>query len=152
VRSFLASVLCLAALAAGAGEATAAPLPPAHDFAMNYERSGGFAPSTESLRVSPGGFAVATSGGTRAGERKVRFRLGVRRIRSLQLGLRRAHLASIPPGKGGCADCFLYSLDYEGASLELEEVDVPPRLAAAFGQIEEVISAHTIPPNARAGR
>jgi hypothetical protein len=152
VRSFVVSIFCLVALAAGVGEAAAAPLPPVHDFALSYERGGGLAPSTQSLRVRPGGRAVAESSGGRAGERRVSFHLGARRIRSLQQGLRRAHLGSIPPGKGGCADCFLYSITYGGMTVVLEEVDVPPRLAAVFGQIEAIISSHTIPPNARAGR
>jgi hypothetical protein len=150
MRALVASALCLAAFAVGAGEAAAAPLPPAHDFALTYERGGGFAPSIQSLRVTPGGSATARSEGTRAGEQRASFRLGVRRIRSLQRGLRAAHLASIPKGQGGCADCFLYSLTYEGTTLELEEVDVPPSLARVFGEIEAVITAHTVPPNARA--
>jgi hypothetical protein len=152
MRALVASVLCLVALAAGVGEASAAPLPPVHDFALTYERSGGFAPSIQSLRVTPGRLATARSDGTRAGEQRASFRLGARRIRSLQRDLRAAHLGSIPKGQGGCADCFLYSIAYEGARLELEEVDVPPRLARVFGEIEAVITAHTVPPNARVDR
>jgi hypothetical protein len=153
VRFFAATILGLMAFAAAAGGATtAAQLPPAGDFALVYERSGGLAASTQSLRVSHGGSAVAASSGTRAGEQRAKFRLGGRRIRSLQRGLLRADLGSIHERQGGCADCYVYSITYEGSSLELEETEVQPRLHAVIGEIEAVISAHTIPPNARVGR
>ena len=152
MRLVLASICCALALVAGGVAAAApAPLPPAKDFALTFERGGGFAPAPTSLTVSPGGSAVATTTGTRAGERKVRFQLGPRRIRSLQRSLRRADLGSIDAGKGGCADCFVYSITYEGDSVELEEVDVPTRLEGAIEEIETVIANHTIPPNARLG-
>jgi hypothetical protein len=150
MRLVLATIVCGLALATGAAAATA-PLPPVKDFALTYERGGGFAPAPTGLTVTPGGHAVATTTGTRAGERKVKFQLGARRIRSLQRGLRRADLGSIQPGKGGCADCFIYSLAYEGDFVELEETDVPPRLGEVIDAIEAIISAHTIPPNARVG-
>jgi hypothetical protein len=153
MRLLVATILCgMATAACGASAAPAtAPLPPTHDFALVYERSGGLAASTESLRVAPGGSAVAATSGTRAGERRVRFQLGERRIRALQRGLRRADLGSISERQGGCADCYIYSITYEGISLELEETEVPPRLRAVFGQIETIVSTHTIPPNARLG-
>jgi hypothetical protein len=144
------------AFAASAGEAAAtsatAELPRVRDFALVYERGGGLAASTQSLRVSPGGLAIAESSGTRAGERRVKFHLGGRRIRSLQRDLSSADLGSIPERQGGCADCYVYSITYEGASLELEETEVPARLRTVFGEIEAIITAHTIPPAARAGR
>jgi hypothetical protein len=152
MRLVLATISCaLALVAGGVAAAATAPLPPAKDFALTYERGGGFAPAPVSLTVSPGGRAVATTTGTRAGERRVRFQLGERRIRLLQRSLRRADLGSIHPGKGGCADCFIYSITYEGDFLEIEEADAPTRLQDAIAEIETVISNHTIPPNARLG-
>jgi hypothetical protein len=152
MRLVLASISCaLVLVAGGVAAAATAPLPPAKDFALTFERGGGFAPAPTSLTVRPGGSAVATTTGTRTGERKVKFQLGPRRIRSLQRSLRRANLGSIQAGKGGCADCFVYSITYEGDSVELEEVDVPTRLEGAIDEIETVISNHTIPPNARLG-
>ena len=81
----------------------------------------------------------------------MRFRLGYRRIRALQRNLRRADPGSIEAGKGGCADCYVYSIAYEGDSVEIEEPEAPPRLQDAIAEIETVISNHTIPPNARSG-
>jgi hypothetical protein len=153
MRFLAMTILSLLALATG-GEATAAAaataqLPLARDFSLAYERSGGLAASTQSLRVSHGGFATAESSGTRAGAGEATFRLGGRRIRSLQRGLQRADLGSIPDRQGGCADCYVYSLAYEGTSLKLEETEVPPRLARVFAQLDAIITAHTVPPNAR---
>jgi hypothetical protein len=153
MRFLAATILGLMAFAASAGEAAAsAELPRARDFSLAYERSGGLAASTQSLRVSPGGRAIAETSGTRAGERRVKFHLGGRRIRSLQRGLSRADIGSIPERQGGCADCYVYSITYEGTSLELEETEVPPRLASVFNEIEAVITAHTVPPNARSAQ
>jgi hypothetical protein len=154
MRFLFATILGLAAFAASAGAtvagAASSELPPAREFALTYERSGGLAASTELLRVAPRGFAVAESSGTRAGEGRVRFRLGGRRIRSLQRGLRAADLGSISTPKGGCADCYIYSLTYGGTSIELAETEVPARLQAVIDEIEAVIAAHTVPPAARA--
>jgi hypothetical protein len=143
-------VIALGCVGATATAATA-PLPPARAFALVYERSGGLAASTQSLRVSPGGNAIAESSGTRAGAGEAKFHLGGRRIRSLQRGLLRADIGSIPGRQGGCADCYIYAITYEGDSLELEETEVPPRLRAVFDAIDAIITAHTVPPGARAG-
>jgi hypothetical protein len=149
------TILGLLALALGGGAvatAATAPLPRARDFALFFERSGGLAASTQSLRVTPGGNATAESSGTRAGAGEAKFHLGGRRIRSLQRGLRRADIGSIPGRMGGCADCYIYSLVYEGTSLSLEETEVPPLLETVFRELEAIITAHTVPPNARAGQ
>jgi hypothetical protein len=156
MRFLATTILSLLALAVGseatAAAATTAQLPPARAFSVVYERSGGLAASRQSLRVSPGGYATAESSGTRAGAGEAMFRLGGRRIRSLQRGLRRADIGSIPERQGGCADCYLYSITYEGTSLELEETEVPPRLGRVFDQLDAVITAHTVPPNARSAQ
>ena len=83
---------------------------------------------------------------------RTEFPLAVRRVRSLQRSLARADLDSIPPpGPGGCADCYAYNLRYQGHHIELEEVDVPPRLRAVFDQIDAIIAAHIAQPTARGG-
>ena len=126
-------------------------LPPVGAFAVSYQRSGGLAASSESLVVTRGGHAIAESSGTRAGDRHVEFRLGARRIRLLQRALDRADLGSIAQGpNGGCADCYLYSISYEGDRAEFDQSTIPPRLEIAISEIEAIIAAHTIPPNARA--
>jgi hypothetical protein len=144
---------CLAALGGGcdrgAATAAAAPLPPPGSFAIFYQRSGGFAPSTSTLVVRPGRHAVAETGGSRAGERRVEFTIAKRRVQALQRGLRRAGFAAIEdPGPSGCADCFEYEIRYGGHSLAIDQSELPSRLEPVIGELEAVVSAHAIPPNA----
>lgn len=143
---------CLAALGGGCerGATTAAaPLPPPGSFAIFYERSGGFAPSTSTLIVRPGRHAVAETSGSRAGELRVEFRIGKRRVLALERGLRRAGFAALEdPGASGCADCFEYEIRYRGHSLAIDESQLPSSLEPVIGELESIVTAHAIPPNA----
>ena len=126
-----------------------APLPPPAYFAIAYKRGGGFAPSTSALIVRPGRRAVAASDGTRAGKRVVRFRMPPKRVLALEEALRRSRFRTIQERDGDyCADCFVYEIAYGGHRLSLDESEVPDRLGPVIGQIEAVIAARTIPPNA----
>jgi hypothetical protein len=154
MRSAVAISLCALAVI-GCGGATAASAEPAavNDFTLAYQRTGGIASSTQTLAVRPRRLATATSSGTSAGRKRSEFPLAIRTARSLQQGFARANLDSIPPpGPGGCADCYAYDLRYDGHHIELEEVDVPPRLRAVFDQIDALISAHIAAPTARGGQ
>ena len=44
--------------------------------------------------------------------------------------------------------CFEYSIFYLGHLLEFDESQMPKDLGGVVAQIEAIISAHTIPPNA----
>jgi hypothetical protein len=140
----------LALLGIGGAAVAAADSTSAEDFKLAYKRTGGIASSTQTLAVRPGRSATATGSGTSAGPKRSEFPLTVRRVRSLQRSLSRADLGSIPPaGPGGCADCYVYDLKYDGHHLELEEVDVPPRLRAVFDALDAIIAAHLAAPTAR---
>jgi hypothetical protein len=144
---------CLAALGGGCdrGDATTAttPLPPPGCFAIYYQRSGGFAPSTSTLTIRPGRHAVAETSGSRAGENRVEFRIGKRRVLALERGLRQAGFASIAdPGDSNCADCFEYEIRYRGHTVSVDQSEAPSRLTPVIGELEAVVSAHAIPPNA----
>ena len=143
---------CLAVLGGGGkreARAAAAPAPPPGSFAIFYQRSGGFAPSTSTLIVRPGRHAVAATGGSRAGENRVEFRIGKRRVLALERALRQAGFASLEdPGPSGCADCFEYEIRYRGHSLEVDESEMPPALEPVIGELEAIVTAHAIPPNA----
>jgi hypothetical protein len=154
MRSAAAIVLCALALI-GCGGATAASAEPAavNDFTLAYQRTGGIASSTQTFAVRPGRLATATTSGSSEGRKRSEFPLPARRVRSLQQSLSRARLESIPaPGPGGCADCYAYDLRYDGHHIELEEVDVPPRLRAVFDQIDVIIAAQIAHPTARGGQ
>ncbi|HVX32629.1 MAG TPA: hypothetical protein VHA80_05750 [Solirubrobacterales bacterium] len=143
MRSIAATILSALALLACGASAASADLPPVHDFTLAYKRTGGIAASTQTLVVRPGRFATATTEGASGSGHRAEFRLAVRSVRSLQRSLAQAHLGSIPgPGPGGCADCFLYDLRYQGHHIALEEVDVPPRLRKVLAEIDAIIAAH----------
>ena len=145
-----AAVLALATGAAAVPTApTLGPLPSPGSFAIFYERSGGFAPSTSTLVVRPGRHAVAATSGSRAGENRVEFRIAKRRVLALARGLRQADFTSIAdPGESGCADCFEYEIRYNGHRLAIDESQLPARLEPVIGELEAIVTAHAIPPNA----
>jgi hypothetical protein len=151
MRLVLASISCaLALVAGGSAAAMAADSTSVEDFTLAYKRTGGVAASTQTLAVRPRRLATATGSGTSAGRKRSEFPLTVRRVRSLQRSLSRADLGSIPPpGPSGCADCYAYDLRYEGHHVELEEVDVPPRLRAVFDALDAIIATHLAAPTAR---
>ena len=143
---------CLAALGGCADSSAAeraAPLPPPGSFAISYERGGGFAPSTSKLVVTRGRHALAVASAPQGGERRVGFRIGKRRVLSLERGLRKADFGSIEsPGPSGCADCFAYEIRYRGHSVSLDESQMPARLGKVVAELESVVTAHAIPPKA----
>lgn len=151
MRLVLASIFsALALLGSGGATVAAAASTSVDDFTLAYKRTGGVAASTQTLAVRAGRRATATSSGTSAGRARSEFPLTGRRIRALQRILSRAELDSIPPaGPGGCADCYVYDLKYEGHHIELEEVDVPPRLRVVFDQLDAIIAGHLAEPTAR---
>jgi hypothetical protein len=143
MRSFAATILSALALLACGACAASADLPPVHDFTLAYKRTGGIAASTQTLAVRPGRLATATTAGAPGSGHRAEFRLAIPSVRSLQRGLSRAHLGSIPgAGPGGCADCFAYDLRYRGHHVALEEIDVPPRLRTVFDEIDSIIATH----------
>ncbi|HKZ12224.1 MAG TPA: hypothetical protein VJL81_00120 [Solirubrobacterales bacterium] len=154
MRLLVPTTLCaLALLGCGSATAASAAATTVHDFRLAYKRTGGVASSTQTLAVRPGRRATATTSGTPTGRTRTEFRLDIRRVRSLQRSLSQADLDSIPPaGPSGCADCYAYDLRYDGHHLELEEVDVPPRLRAVFDEIDAIIVAHAAAPVAPAAR
>ncbi|HYC80708.1 MAG TPA: hypothetical protein VEB65_02910 [Solirubrobacterales bacterium] len=151
MRLLAATFACTLALVTGTAAVAAAPapLPPPGAFAIFYERSGGFAPSNSTLVVRPGRHAVAATSGSRAGANRVEFRIAKRRVLGLERALRQAGFASIAdPGESGCADCFEYEIRYRGHTLAIDESQLPARLEPVIGELESIVSAHAIPPNA----
>lgn len=135
-------IACLAGFGCGAVPAAEQAPGPVSEFAISYSRGGGYAPSVEGLVVAPGRRAVATVDDFQNAERKVRFRLGVGRVRALQANLRRAHFSSIKSNlNSGCADCYLYEIRYRGHRVSLDESVLPEELEPVIGELGAVISA-----------
>ena len=144
MRTFAATIIAALALALGGATTASAEPVSVHDFTLAYKRSGGIAASTRTLAVRPGRLATVTTRGAPGSGHRSEFRLAVENVRSLQRSLAAAHLGSIPgPGPGGCSDCFLYDLRYQGHHVALEEIDVPARLSKVFAQIDAIIDAHS---------
>jgi hypothetical protein len=153
MRLLAATFACTLGLAVAAVAVAATPLPPPGSFAIVYQRSGGFAPSTSTLIVRPGRHAVAATSSGQAEERRAEFRIGKGRVLALERGLRRAGFATIEdPGESGCADCFEYDIRYRGHRLEIDESQLPARLGAVVAELESVVSAHALSAPSTPGR
>jgi hypothetical protein len=141
------AMACLSAI--GCPGPPAEPLPPPKPFAIHYERSGGLKPMAQELTIRPGRQAVASSAGTRAGERTVRFRVSRKQVASLKADLRQTRFSQLQESvPSNCADCFIYSIEHGGHEVTRDQTTMPKKLAALVTEIESLIYAHTIPPNA----
>jgi len=130
----------LACLAAFCGPATMPS--PVSQFAISYKRSGGLAAMPQKLVIRPGRNATLATRGP-DGLRTSRFRVAPKRIEDLRGALRRADFGSVAtPAPGNCADCYLYSLRYEGHEVSFSEVDTPPRLQGVLDRIGQLVDAH----------
>ena len=147
------ALMCLAISPACAGPAAVETPSPVAAFTISYERSGGLKPLPQKLVVRPGRHAVAASAGTRAGEQEARFRISRKAVLRLQERLAAAEFTEIEsPLPGNCADCYLYSIRYLGHRVLFDQSATPARLDGVVREIESIIYAHTIPPNAEAER
>jgi hypothetical protein len=141
----LATALTCLAMTPGCGGPAAVETPePPSAFSIYYERGGGLKPMPQRLVVRPGRQATAT---IREGSdsRGTSFKVGVRRIRSLQAALERADFETIGtpgPNPGVCADCFFYAIRYRGHEVTFNQAEVPKRLRPVVRQIEAMIEAH----------
>jgi hypothetical protein len=112
---------------------------PAADFAIVYERSGGFAPMPRKLVIRPVLLGTVTEvTATR------RFRVRPNTAEGLRRALARAGFAAIdsPSPDTGCADCFLYEIRYRGHEVRFDQVSVPRRLQPVLDRLEAIAEAH----------
>ena len=127
----MTALACLAAsFGCGPGPAPE-PIVPVESFKIAYERSGGLKPLPQSLVVRPGRRAVATTLGPNGTKRTARFRVSVLTVKTLRNALRgsRWDTLSTVTDPSGCADCYLYSITYQGHSVHLLQNQVPEWLA-----------------------
>jgi hypothetical protein len=143
------ALMCLTTVATGCPGPPADPLPPPHPFAIKFEKSGGLKPLPMALTIRPGRRAVASmAGGGSAATRTVRFRVTRKKVAQLEVGLRRAHyfqLESPPPGN--CADCFIYSFDYRGHELTIDQSALPQKLGDVVTKLETLVFEHVVMPS-----
>jgi hypothetical protein len=109
-------------------------------FSVSYERNGGLSATPQKLVIQPGRLAAATSASSEG--RTVRFRVSAPKIRQLRAGLSNPRFALLESsGPGNCADCYVYSIDYRGHSVSLDQVDVPSWLSKTIGRLD-ALAAH----------
>jgi hypothetical protein len=138
----------LACLAVGCPGPPAADAPPRQPFAIHFEKSGGLKPMPQELTIRPGRHAVATMAVTAVGSRTVHFRVSSKKVAALRRGLRRAHFSSLESSfPGNCADCFLYTIEYRGNEVTIDESSMPARLRDVVTKLETMIFVHVVMPS-----
>jgi hypothetical protein len=120
---------------------------PAAEFAISYERGGGFAPMPRKLVIRPVLLGTVTEvrqapNDTWTAAR--RFRVRPKTAEGLRRALARADFASIesPSPDTGCSDCFLYEIRYRGHEVRFDQVSVPGRLHGVLDRLEAIAEAH----------
>jgi hypothetical protein len=138
----------LACLAVGCPGPPAAEAPPPQPFAIHFEKSGGLKPMPQELTIGPDRHAKAAMAGTAAGVRTVRFRVSRKKVATLKRGLRRAHFSALESSlPGNCADCFLYTIQYRGHEVTIDESALPDRLREVVTKLETIVFTHVVMPS-----
>jgi hypothetical protein len=108
---------------------------------VTYTRTGGVAGLDERLRIEPDGTATIAYGEPVDSEEP--FDLSDAELERLTALLEAADFDSTPenPEQTGCADCFVYTVEYGGKSVTYDDVTQPApsiaELVAALGEIAE---------------
>lgn len=143
-------ILCLAAVALFAAGCGSSAEPGDSDgpvqtdgSLVTYSRTGGVAGLDERLRINPDGTATLAYGEPVDTEREFELTSAEReRITSL---LEEADFDSMPanPGPTGCADCFVYTVEYGGESVTYDDVAEPSAsIAALVAALGELTDSH----------
>jgi hypothetical protein len=136
VRRLSVLVLALCASFACAGEAAAARL----KGPLAFDRSGGIAGLTESLRLKPSGRARVD---TRRTEPHA-FRLTARERRRVEAAVAGAHPARVKvPKHAYIPDAFVYRIAYGGRKIEFDGASMPRAVRNLVGVLERLVASHT---------
>jgi hypothetical protein len=139
------AIVCLVAVGAPCEDPPAIPTapPPVNQFAISYERGGGFAAMPQKLTIRPRRHATVTALDARGRRRSVEFQVAAKKVKQLRAAAETARIGEIAiPQPGTCADCFIYTVAYRGEKVSVEEVDVPTRMRPLIDRAEALIAAH----------
>jgi hypothetical protein len=99
---------------------------------VNYTRTGGVGGVDEHLRIDPDGAATVTIGAPENADRS--FELSDAQLANIQSLLDAADLSAMPenPQPTGCADCFVYTVEYGGRTITYDDASPPPASVGAL--------------------
>jgi hypothetical protein len=142
VGPLLATVACLVGSAA-CPVTPPEPTVPVERFSAVYERSGGFAPTTQRLVIRPGRHAVATYRPPDGPLQTARFRLSVLTVKRLRNALSQPHFPGYEsPPNTTCADCREYRFEFRGDSVSFAENHIPAWLRKTVLRCDAIVEAH----------
>jgi hypothetical protein len=114
---------------------------------VTYSREGGVASMPVELTIDADGSATLVSEFDAQTED---FVLGDAELRALTAELDAADLEAFeePTEPSGCADCFLYTVTYGGATISYDDTATPSdEIIALVGHLDELASEHTPTPS-----
>jgi hypothetical protein len=99
---------------------------------VSYTRAGGVGGVDERLRIDPDGAATISIGAPEDAQRT--FQLSDAELARIQSLLDAADLGAVPanPQPTGCADCFVYTVEYGGRTITYDDASPPP---ASVGEL-----------------
>jgi hypothetical protein len=97
-----------------------------------YTRTGGVGGVDEHLRIDPDGAATISIGAPENAQRS--FQLSDSELQRVQSLLDAADLGAMPenPQPTGCADCFVYTVEYGGHTITYDDASPPPASVGAL--------------------
>jgi hypothetical protein len=144
-------VIAIALFAAGCGSSDApesdqpeSDVPVLTDGALViYSRTGGVGGIDERLRIEPDGSATVMIGEPMNTERS--FELSATELDDVQALLDSADLEAMPTEAQptGCADCFVYTVEYGGRSVTYDDATEPePSVGELVTGLDDLVTEH----------
>ena len=122
--------------------------PPASDPSttlVTFSRTGGFA--SYPLRLTVAGDGSSTIAAGQGGPSRP-FELGADELETLRSQLAAAEFDAVEQGPGGCADCYIYDVEYDGRTTSYDDAaDPPATVETAVDHLSEIAEAHAPPPS-----
>jgi hypothetical protein len=140
----LIAVLGAAALAGcGDDSGTTTPTAPPEGEAVSYSRSGGIAGTPQSIEIEPDGTATVKVGFGET-EQTEEFDVPVAELEGIVAGIEAVGMEELDQGiDEGCADCFLYELEFAGETASADSVTITDAYADATAPLQKLIDEHS---------
>lgn len=114
---------------------------PSGGGALTYSRTGGIAGIDEKLTISEDGSATLTSGGYGADPRTSTFRVPADELDAITSAIEAVGIDELDVGiSEGCADCFVYELEYGGETATADSVTAMGEFAHATASLDKLLN------------